>query len=158
MQGREVEGVRAFILILAVLDHRVVGEGKLGDRVGHGRASGEADVAFDDGGVRAALGDDEIARVGGSAGVTAGADEKELDRLAERLAGRNEDESAVEEGLKPRTLLVGETVLALVRLRIGEVEPRVCDVEIAAEDHRLFLVELFAPGEERGIPMLMAQL
>ena len=68
------------------------------------------------------------------------------------------DEAGVHEILEPRALLVRETLLAAVRFRIREIEFGVRDVEITAEDHGLLLVELFAVGEECGIPVFMSQL
>ena len=67
------------------------------------------------------------------------------------------DEAGVDEVLEALALLVGEALLAAVRLWIGEIELRVRNVEIAAEDDRLLLLELLAVGEESGVPMLVPQ-
>src|SRR6187402_1643423 len=48
-------------------------------------------------------------------------------------------ETGVDEILETLTFLVRETLLAAIRFRVCQIEFGVRDVEIAAEDHRLFL-------------------
>ena len=62
MQRGDMVSLRALVLELAVLDHGVVAEGELSDGIREGRRAGEADIALDDGELRAAFGDDEAAR------------------------------------------------------------------------------------------------
>ena len=63
-------------------------------------------------------------------------------------------EAGVHEGTEALTLLDGEAVVADVGLGIGEVQFGVRDVEVAAEDHRLFLFQLLEVGEEIPVPLL----
>src|SRR5262245_52300193 len=67
------------------------------------------------------------------------------------------DEARIQEILKAFALLLGEPLLAAVRFRIREVELRVRDIQVAAEDHRFFLLQLLAVCEECGIPVLVPQ-
>src|SRR5690606_36599188 len=68
------------------------------------------------------------------------------------------DETRVEEVLKAFPLFLGKAFSAAVRLWIREIELRMRDVEIAAEDDRLLLLEPLAIGQERRIPVFVAQL
>src|SRR6185312_16346599 len=67
------------------------------------------------------------------------------------------DEACIDVALKARPLLVGEALLAAVGFGIGQIELGVRPIEVAAEDHGLFLLELPHVAQERGIPVLVPQ-
>jgi hypothetical protein len=67
------------------------------------------------------------------------------------------DKPRIDEILEAFPLLVGEAVLADVRLRIGEIVRRMGDIEVAAEDDRLPLLQFLAIREEGRIPLLVAE-
>ena len=67
-------------------------------------------------------------------------------------------EARVDEVLKARTLFVGEPLLAAVRFRVGQVEFGMRYIEVAAENDRLALFQLFAVGQKCRVPMFEAQL
>src|SRR5690242_3846041 len=62
------------------------------------------------------------------------------------------DEAGIDEVLESLPLLIGKAFLAPVGFGIGEIELRMRDVEIAAESHGLFLLELLHVGEKRRVP------
>ena len=64
------------------------------------------------------------------------------------------DESGIDEILKSAALLVRESLLAAVRLGIGQIELGVGDVEVAAEYDRLAPLELAAIGEDMRQPYI----
>lgn len=68
------------------------------------------------------------------------------------------DEAGLEEGLEAGALLVGEAMGLVIGAGVGKVFLGVGDIEIAAEDNGLFLLELFAVGQEGRIPMLPAHV
>src|ERR1700722_5820598 len=67
------------------------------------------------------------------------------------------DEAGVHHVLEAFALLIRKALLTAIRLRIRQVQLRVGDIQIATEDDRLFLLELFAIGQERRVPVLESQ-
>ena len=67
------------------------------------------------------------------------------------------DKASRQHSVKASPLLLGEAVLTLVLLRIGEVYWTMSDVQVTAEDNRLSLTEfLHVPGKSR-IPLIKTQ-
>src|SRR5580704_11572104 len=75
-----------------------------------------------------------------------------LGEQAERI-----DETRVDEGLKSRALLIRESLLAAIGLRVRKVELRMRDIEIAAKYDGFGFLQLLAVGEKCRIPMLVSQ-
>src|ERR1700722_9469113 len=67
------------------------------------------------------------------------------------------DEAGVDKSLKSGALLIGESFLAAVGLRIRKIKLGVRDIEIAAKYDGLGFFQLLAVSEKRRIPMLVAQ-
>src|ERR1700685_2650204 len=67
------------------------------------------------------------------------------------------DEGGVDKSLEPRAFLVGDSLLAAIRLRIREVKLGVRDIQVAAKYDGLGFFQLFAIREKSRIPMLVAQ-
>src|SRR5580693_7546580 len=67
------------------------------------------------------------------------------------------DEAGVDKSLKSRAFLIGESLLAAVRLRIRKVELGVRDIQVAAKYNGLGFFQLFAIREKSRIPMLVPQ-
>src|SRR6202044_285542 len=67
------------------------------------------------------------------------------------------DEAGVDKSLESRALLVGESLLAAIGFRIRQIKLGVRDIQVAAKYDRLGLLQLFAIGEKRRIPMLVPQ-
>jgi hypothetical protein len=67
------------------------------------------------------------------------------------------DESRVDKVLKAFALFLRETFLTSIRFGVGKIDLGMGDIQIAAKNDRLTLLELFAVGEERGIPVLETQ-
>jgi hypothetical protein len=66
------------------------------------------------------------------------------------------DETRIDEVLETLAFFIGEAFLAAIGFWIGEIQFGVCDIEVAAENHWLAGLKLFAVGQERRIPMLKA--
>jgi len=73
--------------------------------------------------------------------------------VAERV-----DEAGGQQAVEARALLVGEAGVAAVGAGVGQVDLPVRDVQVAAEDHRLALLEGAQVLQERRIPLLLAEL
>ena len=69
--------------------------------------------------------------------------------VAERVHEARADKIA-----EARALLIGEAGVAHVLLRPRQIDFLVGDVEIAAEEHGLFLLQLLRVGEQRAVPLL----
>ena len=67
------------------------------------------------------------------------------------------DKSRVNEILKALPFFIGETLFAAIGLRVGEIQFSVCDVEVAASNHRLAFFKRLAIGEKRRVPLFEAQ-
>src|ERR1700722_2386472 len=67
------------------------------------------------------------------------------------------DEAGVDEGLKSRALLIGETLLAAIGLGIRKIEFGMGNIEVTAKYDGLGFFQLFAICEEGRIPMLVPQ-
>src|SRR6185312_15724900 len=59
--------------------------------------------------------------------------------------------------LESLALLLGKALAAAIGLRVGQIELGMGDIEIAAEDHRLGLLEAPAVGEKGRVPVLVPQ-
>lgn len=68
------------------------------------------------------------------------------------------DKSSFFEGVKASALFIGEAVFADVRLWVCQVDLFVCDVEVAAEKHRLGLFEGGDVFKKRWIPLRVAEV
>ena len=64
------------------------------------------------------------------------------------------DEAGVDERLEFRALFVGEPGVLAVGLRVGQIQFGVRDIEIATDNDRLFLLQLFEVSAEGGFPLL----
>src|SRR6266403_2949407 len=67
------------------------------------------------------------------------------------------DETGIHQILESPAFFVRETLLAAIRLGVGQIELGMRHIEVAAENDRLGLLQLRAIGEEGGIPMLESQ-
>ena len=67
------------------------------------------------------------------------------------------DETGIDEVLEALALLVGEALLAAVGLGVGEIQLGMRDIQVAAEDHGLLLLQQLAVGKEGRVPVLVAQ-
>src|SRR3989344_2193000 len=66
-------------------------------------------------------------------------------------------ESCIKKSVNPFPLLLCEAMLTLVGVRIREIVRRVGNIEISAEDNRLFLLELLEKGKKCRIPVFVPQ-
>src|SRR3984893_2917627 len=67
------------------------------------------------------------------------------------------DEACLHEILESLALFVGETLLAAIRLGVGQIELGMRHIEVAAKNDRLGLFELLAIGEKGRIPVFVSQ-
>ena len=72
-------------------------------------------------------------------------------KLAERV-----DEPGRQQPAETPPFLVGESSVAPVGLRIGQIDLGVRDIKVAAKHHRLLLLEFPEVFQKRGIPLLHA--
>src|SRR3989344_5477099 len=78
--------------------------------------------------------------------------------IALREHAKSIDESLIYHIVDSLTLLFGETLLTIIRLRIGQVVWCMSHVEISAKNDRLFSFELLTVGEEGRVPVFVAEL
>src|SRR6266436_5112240 len=64
------------------------------------------------------------------------------------------NEAGFDKGAEASSFLGRESVIAFVRLGVGEVQLGVRDVEIAAEDDGLFALQHLEVSQERAVPLL----
>src|SRR5581483_4758306 len=67
------------------------------------------------------------------------------------------DEARIQKVLEAAALLLGEALAAAVGFRVRQIELGVGNIEVAAENHRLGLLEPPAVRQERRIPVLVTQ-
>ena len=101
---RDVEGARALLLQLVVIELRVVAEYNLSDGVGEVDLVGEAGPGLDHRGLAAGAKHDQVSRLRQGRLPVRGRDEKEMDRRLQDRPGRQMNERAVldERGIERR--------------------------------------------------------
>ena len=95
LEQRDVEGARALLLQLVVVEAGALAQHHLGDGVGQVNFIGDAGVGLDHGRLAARAGDDQVARLRHRGPPGRGGDEQEIDRRLQHHAGREIDEGAV---------------------------------------------------------------
>src|SRR5882672_52412 len=77
--------------------------------------------------------------------------------VALREQAKGVDETRIHEVLESLTFFIREALLAAIRFGIGQIELGVRDIEVAAKNDRLGLLQLLAIGEEGRIPVFESQ-
>src|SRR3989344_6766975 len=66
-------------------------------------------------------------------------------------------ESCLKKFVYPFALLLCEAMLALIGVRVREIVRRVGNIQVPAENNRLFLLELLEKGKKCRVPLLVAK-
>ena len=67
------------------------------------------------------------------------------------------DKSSFDKITKPLTLFIGETVLADIGFRVGEIIFGISDIEISAKNHRLLFLQFLTIRQKSWIPLFMTE-